>query len=131
MKKLIETFIQHLLSKCRKNDKRYIIARLLAELVKDKEKTDWAYTTIADYFIENEGGALFDFDDIFVVGDYVYIRTIRPGYWIGKRGSVADKLTDMLNRDCYGNETGNYELRFLESIVGAKAYIMRMVATSR
>lgn len=129
MTKLIEKFIQSLLSKCRKNDKRYYFARFLAELVKDEKKTNDVVCTIAKYFMMYNNGVKFEFDDIFVVGDVVYVQTIRPGYWIGKGGSVVDKIVNMLNYDKFGKKVANYNIRFIEQLTSAKSSITRYMVT--
>jgi len=123
MTKLIEKFIQRLLSKCRKNEKRYYFARFLAALVKDDKKTNDVIYTIANYFMIYNKGVKFEFDDIFVVGNVVYVNTIRPGYWIGKGGSVVDKVASMLNYNKFGKKIANYEVRFIEQLTGAKSRI--------
>lgn len=129
MKKLIEAFIQRLLSKCRKNDKRYYFARFLAALVKNEKKTNDVTYTIANYFMIYNKGVKFEFDDIFVVGDVVYVQTIRPGYWIGKGGSVVDQIISMLNYDKFGKKIANYEVRFIEQLTGAKSMITSYMVT--
>lgn len=121
--KLIKKFIQLQLKKCRKNDKRYYFARFLAALVKNEKKTNDVIYTIANYFMIYNKGVKFEFDDIFVVGDVVYVQTIRPGYWIGKAGSTVDEITKLLNYNKFGEKIGNYEIRFIERLTSAKSRI--------
>ena len=113
MKHLIEKLIQRLLGKCRKNQLCYLFARLLAEIVKDKGKTNDVLISIANYFIKYHGGEKFQFNDIFVVGNIIYIYTFRPGYWIGKGGSEADRLLVECNYNAKMEKVADYQLRFI------------------
>jgi len=126
---LIEKFIQRQFKKCRKSERCYYFARFLSELVKDQKKTDDVIFTIANYFITNNKGVKFEFNDIFVVGDIVYVNTIRPGYWIGKGGSTVDEITKLLNYNKFGEKIGNYEIRFLEQRGGAVSRIASFMVT--
>ena len=123
MKHLIEKLIQRLLGKCRKNQLRYLFARLLAEIVKDKDKTNDVLISIASYFIKYHGGEKFQFNDIFVVGNIIYIYTFRPGYWIGKGGSESDRLLVECNYNAKMEKVADYQLRFIELLNDATAGI--------
>lgn len=127
MKHLIEKLVHRLLRKCRKNQLRYLFARLLAEIVKDKESTNHVLISIANYFIRYHGGGEFQFNDIFVVGNIIYINTLRPGYWIGKGGSEADRLLVECNYDTKMGKVADYELRFIELLNDANADITRYI----
>jgi hypothetical protein len=123
MKHLIEKLIHRLLRKCRKNQLRYLFARLLAEIVKDKESTNHVLISIASYFIRYHGGEKFQFNDIFVVGNIIYIDTLRPGYWIGKGGSEADRLLLECNYNTEMEKVADYQLRFIELLNDAQSDI--------
>ena len=123
MKHLIEKLVHRLLRKCRKNQLRYLFARLLAEIVKDKEKTNHILISIASYFIKYHDGEKFQFNDIFVVGDTIYINTLRPGYWIGKGGSEADRLLVECNYNAEMEKVADYQLRFIELLNDAQSSI--------
>lgn len=127
MKHLIEKLVHRLLRKCRKNQLRYLFARLLAEIVKDKEKTNHVLISIANYFIRYHGGGIFQFNDIFVVGNIIYIYTLRPGYWIGKGGSEADRLLVECNYNTKMGKVADYQLRFIELLNDATADITRYI----
>ena len=120
MKHLIEKLIHKLLRGCRKNQLRYLFARLLAEIVKDKEKTNHVLISIASYFIKYHG---VQFNDIFVVGNIIYIYTLRPGYWIGKGGSEADRLLVECNYNAEKEKVADYQLRFIELLNDAQSDI--------
>jgi UDP-2,3-diacylglucosamine pyrophosphatase LpxH len=125
MKNLIEKLIHRLLKGCRRSEKRYFFARLLAELIKDENKTNNVAILLANYFLEYNHGEKFQFNDIFVVGDIIYIYTLRPGYWIGKGGSVADDILNKLNFNREGQRMGNFELRFIEQLKSTPSSITR------
>jgi hypothetical protein len=130
MKHLIEKLIHRLLGKCRKSQLRYLFARLLAEIVKDKDKTNDVLISIASYFIKYHSGEKFQFNDIFVVGDIIYIYTFRPGYWIGKGGSEADRLLVECNYNARMEKVADYQLRFIELSNDATADITRYIHIS-
>ena len=75
---------------------KYLFLRLLAELVWDTPKDD-VYFAFGK-FLSNKGRELYQFSDIFAVGDTVYIVTYRPGLWIGKSGSTIKELEGLLGR---------------------------------
>ena len=114
MKHLIEKLIYRILRSCHKNRLRYLFARLLAEIVKDKEATNGVLISIANYFVKYHDGVQFQYNDIFVVGNIVYIYTLRPGYWIGKGGSEADRLLVALNHNAKMEKITNYEIKFIQ-----------------
>lgn len=114
MKHLIEKLIMHLLGKCRKNQLCYLFARLLAEIIKDKEKTNNVLMSIASYFVEYNKGEKIQFNDIFLVGDIICIYTLHPAYWIGKSGSVANSLLIECNYNAKMEKVADYRLMFVE-----------------
>ena len=120
---LVEKFVHRLLRNCRKNMKRYLFARWIAELIKDQQKTTDVVMTFARYFIQYNNGVSYEFEDVFVVGDTIYIDTMRPGYWIGKGGQNADTLIDMLNHNINGEKINNFSIRFIEHMDSNKHHI--------
>ena len=127
MKHLIEKLIHRLLRKCRKNQLRYLFARLLAEIVKNEKATEDILISIANYFVKYHNGERFQFNDIFVVGNIIYVNTIRPGYWIGKRGSEADRLLVECNYNAKMEKIANYEIRFVEVMTDAQTKVASYV----
>lgn len=129
MKKLIEKFIHKLLF-WNESQKRFLFARLLAECIKDDKKTEDVICRLASYFVHYNKSVVIPFNDIFVVGDTVYIFTERPGYWIGKEGSTVNAIEHQLNYNLKEEKIGDYHIRFIEekytTNISIKTYIRIM-----
>lgn len=93
---------------------KYLSIRLIAELVKDKESTQYVIDMIADYIRYEKLDKVILFSDIFVLGDEVYILTVRPGIWIGKQGATINELKTNLNVDVMGKLIHKYHLNLIE-----------------
>lgn len=102
--------------------KNYHFWRWVASWFYNKENTEHILACISSYFYHNgkESPTIMKFTDIFVVGKDVYIYTIRPGLWIGKGGSVIDKLEESFNRNNTGEQ---YKIRIIEDRKSAQYHI--------
>lgn len=105
----------------RDNHRHYLFLRFLAELVKDEQKTEGVYMDIGN-FIQGKLPRLATlFTDIFVIDNYVYIQTPRPGLWIGKCGETIDAITREINH----GEKYDYEIKLLEDNTSPLYQIIR------
>lgn len=95
---------------------KYLSIRLIAELVKDKESTQYVIDKIADYIYYEKLDKVILFSDIFVLGDEVYILTVRPGIWIGKQGATINELKTNLNVDVRGKLIHKYHLNLIDDV---------------
>ena len=111
---LVVKYLNRSLSSRPKSYLKYLSIRLIAELVKDKESTQYVIDKIADYIRYENLDKVILFSDIFVLGDEVYILTVRPGIWIGKQGTTINELKTNLNVDVMGNLIHKYHLNLID-----------------
>ena len=97
--------------------KFYLFLRWLSEFVKDEKDTMEVMTSIANYMYHNNLDL--PFTDIFIVENIICICTIRPGLWIGKAGSIMDKITNNINFNVKGEKIHNFKITILETTKGA------------
>jgi len=91
----MKNFIIDFLIKRMSRTKNYALWRGLINCFVSKRKTEEALYQINKYlFFKGANFAVWDFTDIFVLGDVLVICTRRPGLWIGGHGSVCDDLRD-------------------------------------
>ena len=113
MKKLFINFIENRIVNPRKYN--YLFYRWLLGLIIDKDETENVFFKIA-YYLNNKREFLsYDFTDIFILNNNVYIYTTRPGLWIGKGGKEIDDLENCINYN-YNGETKlhDYHIRIIE-----------------
>lgn len=86
-----------------KNMHDYLYARHILSYIEDEEFTTKVLSSIAKWLIDEKQDKLITtLTDIYTVNNYVlgkkyiFIRTIRPGLWIGKEGNIIKSLTDNL-----------------------------------
>lgn len=86
-----------------KNIHDYLYARHILSYFEDEEFTAKVLSLIAKWLInEKQDKLITTLTDIYTVDNYVldkkyiFIRTMRPGLWIGKEGSIIKSLTDNL-----------------------------------
>lgn len=109
--------------------KNYYFLRWLVELVRDKNRTFDAYGAIVGFLYNRQQDMrtnvyeTYPFTDIFVIDNYVYIYTRRPGMWIGKGGETLDAVEKRLNYNSHGDLIDNYKIRILEDTNSAMTYI--------
>ena len=91
----MKNFIIDFLIKRMCRTKNYALWRGLINCFVNKRKTEEALYQINKHlFLKGANFAVWDFTDIFVIGDVLVICTRRPGLWIGAHGSVCDELRD-------------------------------------
>jgi hypothetical protein len=93
----------HALMRCACNDSSadYTYARYILSIVEDKKFTDECVKEITRWIVESGNDALLPtLSDIYTCLHTVYIRTIRPGLWIGKGGETIDSLISHLRKMC-------------------------------
>lgn len=95
--------------------KHYYFYRWLAECVKNKDKTSDVLCSIAGYMNENINKNL-PFFDIFVVRDYVFVVTQRPGLWIGSCGVTHEAIEYRMNHNVNGEKISDYKLEYIEDL---------------
>lgn len=96
----------------------YLFMRWFASLVEDKDSVNYVlYKIYKNYSPESQ---LFTnvvysnrFTDIFIVGNVIYIYTMRPGLWIGTRGTEIDTLLHVINYTNYV-KVNNYTIQLIE-----------------
>lgn len=111
MKKLFINFIENRIVNPRKYN--YLFYRWLVGLIIDKDETENVFFKIAHYL--NNKHEPYDFTDIFILNNNVYIYTRRPGYWIGKGGKEIDDLENCINYKCDGEtKLHDYHIRIIE-----------------
>ena len=93
MKKLIVKFIDKRIVSPEKYN--YFFYRWLISILSNKQVNKNLLSGLIGYFEKSTGN--FPFTDIFVLGKKVYIYTIKPGVWIGKRGYRINDLKRYLN----------------------------------
>lgn len=114
LKKRIRSYlINHLGSSHPKN---YYFLRWLSDIVEDKDSANDICATLGSWIVNTDiGSSLINYlNDLFVVGNGVYIVTYRPGLWIGKGGRTVDSLEHCLNYDIEDKKINDYEVRFIE-----------------
>lgn len=120
MKKLFINFIENRIVNPRKYN--YLFYRWLLGLIIDKDETRNVFFQIA-YYLNNKHEFLsyYDFTDIFVLNNNVYIYTRKPGLWIGKGGKGIDDLENCINYT-YDGETKlyDYHIRIIEDIESSR-----------
>ena len=85
-----------------KNMPDYLYARHILSYIEDEEFTAKVLSIIAKWLIDEKHDKLITtLTDIYTVDNfldkkYIFIRTIRPGLWIGKKGNIIESLTDNL-----------------------------------
>ena len=102
----------------------YFFYRWLIELFIDKSETKNVFFQIANYLTNQYSLSSYDFSDIFVLDNKVYIYTRRPGYWIGKGGKEITKLENCINYT-YDGETKlhDYQVRIIEDRESSRYYV--------
>lgn len=84
---------------CNDNSTDYAYARYVLSIAEDKKFTDDCVKEITRWIVENGKDALLPtLSDIYTCLHTVYIRTIRPGLWIGKNGETIDSLISCLRK---------------------------------
>lgn len=113
MKKLFSNFIENRIVNPRKYN--YLFYRWLLGLIIDKDETENVFFKIAHYLNNKHNFLSYDFTDIFILNNNVYIYTRRPGYWIGKGGKEIYDLENCINYN-YNGETKlhDYHIRIIE-----------------
>lgn len=124
MKRMIK---RYLMKRLTGHPKNYHLLRWMAEWVKEEAETEYVLREIS-YFLQNERIDI-PYEDIFVVGNNVYIVTQRPGLWIGKGGNTVNSLIKKINCDIQGNVHSDYHVNFIEPD-SATHYIMTVQSTS-
>lgn len=128
MKKIIKKYITKYLLKyfngssknyyyVRDHVKFYLFLRWLSEFVKNEEDTQDVMASIASYMYYNRLDL--PFTDIFVIKNVICVCTRRPGLWIGKKGSIMDKIIKKLNFDSKGEKIHDFKIQILETTKGA------------
>lgn len=133
MKHLI---IKYLHRKLPGHPKHYHFLRWLAKIVEDKEATFGVLRDIGLWMSENcfknksiKSISPYQYSDIFVVGNTVYIYTYRPGNWIGKGGELCTSLENRLNYSPVTKEKiNNYRISFIEETSTPFAIISRTIS---
>ena len=129
MKSLVRKYIVKQFCKSRRpSQEKYNFLRWLAEKVKDEKETDDVIRTVA-YFL-SETRLNIPFTDIFLVGKRVYIVTVRPGLWIGRKGETVDKLLKRINRRVDGTVHSDYDVDFIEPKNSAVEIVLNTQATT-
>jgi ribosomal protein S3 len=121
MKKLIENYLIKRLNVS--HPKHYYFYRWLAECIKDKDKTIDVLCSIAGYINSTNKNAGLPFLDIFVIRDYVFVVTQRPGLWIGKSGETHEAIEYRLNHTTKGDKVSDYKLEYIEDISSSQHHI--------
>lgn len=103
----------------------FLFYRWLAYLVIDRQNTSDVLYSIARYMCDHKLNL--PFNDIFVVGDNVYIYTSRPGIWIGKMGSNHDAVVYAMNHDIEGKEIHNFTMDYIEDFNSAQCEISKNI----
>lgn len=111
MKKLFINFIENRIVNPRKYN--YLFYRWLLGLIIDKDEMENVFFKIT-YYLNNKHEP-YDFMDIFILNNNVYIYTRRPGYWIGKSGKEIGDLENCINYN-YNGETKlhDYHIKIIE-----------------
>ena len=113
MKKSFINFLESRIVNPKKHN--YFFYRWLIELFIDKSEIKNVFFQIANYFTNQYSLSSYDFSDIFVLNNKVYIYTRTPGCWIGKGGKELTKLENCINYT-YDGETKlhDYQVRIIE-----------------
>lgn len=113
MKKSFINFLESRIVNPKKHN--YFFYRWLIELFIDKSETKNVFFQIANYLTNQYSLSSYDFSDIFVLNNKVYIYTRKPGCWIGKGGKEITKLENCINYT-YDGETKlhDYQVRIIE-----------------
>ena len=90
MKKLFINFVENRIVNPKKHN--HFFYRWLIGLITDKDETKNVFFQIANYLTNQYSLSSYDFTDIFVLNNKVYIYTRTPGFWIGKGGKELTKL---------------------------------------
>ena len=113
MKKLFINFIENRIVNPRKHN--YLFYRWLLGLIIDKDETENVFFKIAHYLSNKHEFLSYDFTDIFIFNNKVYIYTRRPGLWISKGGKEIDDLENCINYKYDGKtKLHDYHIRIIE-----------------
>ena len=77
----------------------YIYVRHILSIAEEKEFRDNCIKEICKWIVNNQqDGLLSTLSDIYTCAHTVYIRTLRPGLWIGRGGETIDSLISHLRK---------------------------------
>lgn len=119
MKQLIENY---LIKQMGGHPKHYYFYRWLAECVKNKDNTYDVLCSITGYINATDKNTRLPFFDIFVIRDYVFVVTQRPGLWIGKSGMTHKAIEYRMNHNANGDKISDYKLIYIEDLFSSHYY---------
>lgn len=118
-------YIDNHRSNLKKNYARYILVRLIAELITDKWVNKNLVWDVASFHYNHaffqKYPHLMTFTDMFVVNNRLFLFLERPGIWIGKGGTDIDALQRFINSDIDGNKVSDYKISILEDCCSTHA----------
>ena len=89
-----QVIINYLINKLERRE-RYWFYRGLLSLFFDEKINEKIITLIADWIYSQEEGKWvyhYEFTDIFFIQGKIFLHSMRPGFWIGRKGENIDGL---------------------------------------
>ena len=116
MKNLIKDFITKRIIRPKKYN--YFFYRWLVSILYENKNDSAIISFFAWMYVHQQK---FEFTDIFVIDNIVYIYTNRPGEIIGKGGETIDDITDKMNTNAKGEKINNYKIQIIEDLQSQRA----------